>query len=252
VKILTLDVETAPHLSFHFGRWQLNIPSQHTISESRIISWAAKWYDEKDIEFSSEWEDGPDYMMERMWELLDEADTVIGYNSDKFDIKRINTEFFLRGWDPYSPLHSVDLFKQVKKHFAMSSNRLKDVLKARGLTPKLEEFGGMALWMDVVYKELKSAQKRMKSYNKQDVASTEELYDAMLGWITNHPNWGLYVDVLDGTPICPNCGGTCKEHKTRNTKVRTYMQYRCTECGKYARGRASIGDNELMNGVLNG
>lgn len=252
MKIVTFDIETSPHLSFHFGRWQQNIPASNTIAESKMICWAAKEYGKKDIEFASVWEDGEDYVLERMWEIMDEADVIIGFNSDKFDIKRVQGEFFLRGWEPPSPFHSVDLFKQAKRHFAFSSNRLKDILKARGLSPKLEEFGGMQLWMDVVHKELKSAQNRMKAYNKQDVASTEELYDAMLGWITNHPNWGLYVDDLDGTPICPNCGGECSEHKVRRTKVRTYQQYKCNDCGKYARGRKSIGDNDLLNGVLNG
>lgn len=253
MKIVTFDIETSPHLSFHFGRWQQNIPASNTVNESKMICWAAKEYGEKDIEFASIWEDGEDYVLERLWEIMDEADVIIGFNSDKFDIKRVMGEFFLRGWEPPSPFHSVDLFKQAKRHFAFSSNRLKDILKARGLSPKLEEFGGMALWMDVVHKELKSAQKRMKAYNKQDVASTEELYDAMLGWITNHPNWGLYVDDYDGDPICPNCGSKhVKEHKVRRTKVRQYMQYQCQDCGKYARGRKSIGDNNLLNGVLNG
>lgn len=252
MKIKTFDIETSPHLSFHWRRWQENIPTANTIEESKMICWAVKDYGEKNIEFASVWEDGEDYVLERLWEIMDEADVIVGYNSDKFDIKRVQGEFFLRGWEPPSPFASVDLFKQVKKHFAFSSNRLKDVLKARGLAPKLEDNANMQLWMDVVYNQTKSAQNRMKAYNKQDVASTEELYDAMLGWMTNHPNWGLYADDLDGTPICPNCGGECKEHKVRRTKVRQYMQYQCQNCGKYSRGRKSIGDNNLLNGVLNG
>ena len=252
MKIITFDIETSPHLSFHWRRWQENIPPANTIEESKMICWAAKEYGQKEVEFSSYWEDGEDYVLERLWEVLDDADVVVGFNSDKFDIKKVMGEFFLRGWEPPSPFQSVDLFKQVKKNFNFSSNRLKEILKARGLAPKLEDNANMQLWMDVVYNELPTSRRRMKAYNIQDVKSTEELYDAMLGWISNHPNWGLYADDLDGTPICPNCGGTCKEHKVRRTKVRKYMQYKCNDCGKYSRGRKSIGDNHLMNGILNG
>jgi predicted RNA-binding Zn-ribbon protein involved in translation (DUF1610 family) len=240
-------------LSFHFGRWQQNIPPHATIAESEIICWASKDYGEKAVEFSSSWEDGKEYMLGRLWEILDEADVVVGYNSDKFDIKRINTEFFLMDWEPPSPYQSVDLIKAVKKNFAFSSNRLDAILKRKGLSPKLETEGGFKLWMDVVYRELAKARNQMKAYNKQDVRSTEELYDSIIGWITNHPNWGLYVDDLNGDPICPNCGSRhVKEHKVRRTKVRVYQQYQCQDCGKYARGRKSIGDNHLLNGVLNG
>lgn len=253
MKIFTFDIETSPHLSFHWRRWQENIPRANTVAESKMICWAAKEYGEKEVEFSSEWEDGEDFMLRRLWTIMDEADVIIGFNSDKFDIKRVNTEFWLRGWDAPSPYQSIDLYKQVKRNFALSSSRLKDILKEKGLSPKLEDNANMQLWMDVVFNKVKSAQNRMKAYNKQDVASTEELYDAMLGWIASHPNWGLYINDLDGDPVCPNCGSKhVSEHKVRRTKVRTYMQYKCNDCGKYSRGRASIGDNNLLNGVLVG
>ena len=245
MKILTFDIETSPHLSFHFGRWQQNIPYQNTVSESSVSCWAAKWLDEDNVMFMSEWKDGYEPMMTEMWELLEEADAVVGFNSDKFDIKRVNSEFLRLGWTPPSPYASIDLFKQAKKHFAFSSNRLKDLLEELGLSPKLETVGGMKLWMGVYFEE-EWAQKRMRLYNIQDVWSTEEFYDYMLGWITPHPNWGLYVD--DDNPVCPNCASTnMKKHKIRRTKVRKYQQWQCQDCGSYHRGRKSL---ETTDGVL--
>jgi len=245
MKILTFDIETSPHLSFHWRRWQENIPYQNTIEESSTLCWAAKWLDEDDVMFMSEWDDGFEPMMREMWELLEEADAVIGFNSDKFDIKRVNSEFLRLGWTPPSPYAKIDLFKQAKKHFAFSSNRLKDLLVELGLTPKLESNANMKLWMDVYFREA-PALKRMKNYNIQDVKSTEEFYDYMLGWIDPHPNWGLYVD--DDNPTCPNCGSTeMKKHKIRRTKVRKYQQWQCQGCGSYHRGRKSL---ETADGVL--
>jgi DNA polymerase elongation subunit (family B)/rRNA maturation protein Nop10 len=245
MKIWTFDIETSPHLSFHFGRWQQNIPAQNTIAESAPTCWAGKWYDEDDVYFMSEWEDGFEVMMEGIWEKLDEADVVVGFNSNKFDIKRVNAEFLRLGWTAPSPYQKLDLLTQARKHFAFSSNRLKDLLKELGLSPKLEDNANMKLWMDVYFGDPK-AQKRMEEYNIQDVLSTEEFYEYMLGWIDPHPNWGLFID--DDNPVCSNCGSTnVKPHKVRYTKVNKYTQYRCDDCGSYRRGRKSLPRGE---GVL--
>ena len=252
MKILILDIETSPHFSAHFGRWQQNIPPEHTLYESRVICWAAKWLDKKKVMFAAEWTVGPEEMLAQMYDLLNEADAVVHFNGKKFDMKRLNTEFLRLGWGPNSHYHQIDLCQQVKKHFAFSSNRLKHLLKELELTPKLEENSNMQLWIDVCWFEDRAARTRMREYNKQDVLSTEEFYDYMLGWIDPHPNCGLYVDDVSGDkPACPNCGHhTVHINKYRTTKTRKYIQYYCPNCGKYPRGRKHVGTTGTDNGVL--
>jgi predicted RNA-binding Zn-ribbon protein involved in translation (DUF1610 family)/DNA polymerase elongation subunit (family B) len=252
MKILTLDIETSPHISVHFGRWQQNISPDWTLEESRILCWAAKWLDFKTVHFSSEWTDGFEEMMGRLYAMLDEADVVVGFNSNKFDIKRINAEFLRLGWTPPSPYQKVDLLLQAKKHFAFSSNKLKHLLLELGLTPKIDEKVDMQLWMDVCVHKKAAARKLMKEYNKQDVLSTEELYGYLLGWIEPHPNWGLFVNDEGNTePTCPNCGSQhVVKHKVRRTKVRVYQQYHCQDCGAYSKGRKNIGLSGTDNGIL--
>jgi DNA polymerase elongation subunit (family B) len=237
MKILFVDIETSPHLSWHFGRWKQNIPAKHTVKESRVLCWAAKWAGKKKVHFMSSWHYGHEKMMQGIWELMDEADVVIGYNSKKFDVKRLNSEFIRLGWEQPSPYEQVDLLQQVKKHFAFSANRLDDVLEELGLEKK-QENRGFALWMDVMDGK-RGAQSEMRSYNIQDVKVTEELYMTIRGWISPHPNWGLYID--DDNPTCLNCGSTnVVKHKIRRTKVRKYQQYHCNDCGSYHRGRKSL------------
>jgi DNA polymerase elongation subunit (family B) len=253
MRILTLDIETVPHLSFHWGRWQQNIPASNTVSESRIVCFAAKWHDSNKMMFYSEWGSGKEDMLVAAWDLLDKADLVVGYNSKKFDVKRLNAEFAAMGMTPPSPYHHVDLYHQVKKNFAFSSNKLKDVLNVLGLSPKMEEDVNWQLWLDV-YNGRKPAQKKMAAYNKQDVKSTEELYDYLLGWIQPHPNWGLYVDDLGpDRPTCPSCGShDMVKHKIRTTRVRRYRQWKCKACGSYHRGRKHLdGRGKEDTGVLN-
>src|SRR5690606_22016747 len=49
VRILTLDVETSPMLSYHFGLWDQNIGINQIVKQSRIICFAAKWVGEKPV-----------------------------------------------------------------------------------------------------------------------------------------------------------------------------------------------------------
>lgn len=249
MKILFLDIETSPHISVHFGRWQQNIIKEHTLEESRMITWAAKWAGKRKVTYCDVWNHSKDEFLGTLWQLIDEADLVVGYNHRKFDMKRINAEFLTEGIEPPSPYDTVDLLQQVKKHFSFSSNKLKHVLKELGLSPKLEEGVDMGLWIDCCVYKKRTAQKLMRSYNRQDVVSTEELYNYLLGWISPHPNWGLYVDdVTDERPVCPNCGSThMVKSKVRRTKVSTYQQWKCQSCNSYHRGRKNLYKRE---GVL--
>lgn len=250
MKILFMDIETSPHLSWHFGRWKENIPKSKTVLESRVLCWAAKWYEQKTIKFQSEWNVGAEQMLDEMWQLLDEADVVVGYNSKKFDVKRLNAEFIKQGWDAPSPYQQVDLYLQVKKNFAFSSNRLDDVLEELGLQQKLAH-EGFNLWMKVMDGD-KAAQRSMKQYNIQDVKVTEELYNHIRQWITPHPNMGLYVDDRgENEPTCPTCGSHhIVKHKKRPTRVGLYQQWQCQDCGAYARGRKNLKAGGTKNGVL--
>ena len=253
MKILAFDIETSPHLSFHFGRWKLNIPPECTVEESAVLCIAAQWLGSKQVEFMSRWDDGQEQMLERIYELLDEADVVVHYNGTSFDCRRLNAEFIKRGWSPPSPYQQVDLFRTCKNKFGFSSHKLKHVLKDLGLTPKLEDDIRMKLWIDVVYREDPKAMKLMRAYNIQDTKSTLELYDYILGWIDGHPNWGLFVDDITDpdNPVCPNCGHReMKKHKVRRTQVQKYRQWHCGHCGKYSRGRRALTKLPETEGVV--
>jgi len=247
-KILVLDIETRPHLSFHWGRWQQNIPKANTVEESTILCCAYKWLGQKKVAATSSYYDGFEDMMQNIWDVLNACDAVVHYNGSKFDIRRINTEFLKLGWEQPDPYAQIDLIKTIRKHFAFSSNRLGDVLGELGL----EEKGNpeYSLWLRCIKGE-KKAWDEMIKYNKQDVTITEELYLTVRGWISNHPNMGLFVDDTEGLPICTNCQSHNVVRKgVERTRVRTYQRYRCTDCGHPMKGRRQL--SPTGEGVLNG
>ena len=69
----------------------------------------------------------------------------------------------------------------------------------------------------------------------------EKIYDKILPWITNHPNYGLYGHAIDdGRPTCPNCGkNDLKKNGSYRTKAGIYQCYRCISCGAHPRTRQS-------------
>lgn len=98
IKILTIDIETRPNLAYVWGLWDQNVGLNQIEETGSVISWAAKWHGEKKVYFASDYHDGHSEMVRRAWELLDEADAVVGYNSKAFDMKHLNREFVLEGY----------------------------------------------------------------------------------------------------------------------------------------------------------
>src|SRR5690606_13551645 len=103
VKILTLDIETRPNLAYIWGLWDQNAGLNQVAEFGSVISFAAKWHGKKPVEFRSDFHDGHTAMVQRAWELIDEADVVVGYNSKSFDMKHLKREFVLAGMTPPSP-----------------------------------------------------------------------------------------------------------------------------------------------------
>ncbi len=127
-----------------------------------------------------------------------------------------------------------------------ASNKLEWTSIQLGYDGKVQH-RGFQLWLDCMNGDA-SAWREMKRYNLQDVRLLEDMYAALLPWIKNHPNWGLYVDA-DKNRICTNCGSSkVKKNGFERTRVRTYRRYRCLRCGNPLRGRTQF--HKTAKGVL--
>jgi hypothetical protein len=247
VKILLFDVELVPNLATVWSIWNQNIGTNQLLETSRVMCFAAKWIGKKDVIFDSEVKSSHQEMIKHLYDLLNEADAVITYNGDKFDIGVMNREFLLYGYEPPEAYHSIDLLKVVKKRFRFVSNKLDHVCKELGLGGKVEHEGHQ-LWLDCMNKDAK-AWKKMEKYNKRDVTLLESLYDRLLPWIKNHPNHALYND--DMRPLCTNCGSADIVKKgVETTSTVVYQRYRCKSCGTPLRGRTSLLEKDRRSSIL--
>jgi hypothetical protein len=233
-KILFLDIETLPNISYTWGKYEQNVIDFH--QEWCLATFAAKWLGGK--VFSKGLPDYPGYkpwsyddskLAADLWKLFDEAEVIIAHNGDQFDIKKANARFLLHHLEPPSPYKTVDTKKIAKAVAKFNSNKLDDLGEHLGEGRKIKtEF---SLWRGCMTGDAKSWSK-MCRYNEQDVLLLERVYNRLLGWAKNHPNLGTIVNDF----CCPKCGS--KALQSRGMAVTTAMKYRrfqCQECGGWTR-----------------
>lgn len=233
-KILVIDIETKPTLAYVWQAFKVNISPNQIKENGGLLCFAAKYVGEDEVFFYSEWGDGRVPMLQALQRLLTEADAVVGYNSDKFDLAKINGEFLLEGMPPAPPVTSIDLLKTVRK-MGFIMNRLAYIGPLLRLGEKLKH-EGFDLWTRVLAGNEK-AQKKMKKYNIQDVVLTEKLYNKLRPYIRNHPHLG------EDKHECGACGSNHVQSRGfRRTKFFKIQRVQCQSCGAWGDGaRTKVG-----------
>lgn len=231
MKILAFDIETTPITLYKYSlKPEWTSPSNIEVP-SRVLCFAARWIDEpkKDIRFFSEFSHGHDGMIEAAWELFDEADALLGWNSQQFDEKHLEREFLLADLGPPSPSVSIDLMRAVRRRFRFESNKLDYVSKRLASGGKVGH-AGLQLWLDCMAGDEK-AWRKMQRYNEQDVHLLVDNYRRLIPWLPL-PNQNLY-QVLGGCPT-PGCSGTPAKRGFRPTQTGLYQRYRCPVCRSWS------------------
>lgn len=224
-KILVIDIEWAPALAYVWRFWDENIHPDQLIDHGGMLCFCAHWHGEKEYMFFSQWEDGREGMAKAALALLEEADAVVHFNGDKYDMPKITGEILLAGLSPPPKVASIDLLKAVKK-FGFNMNRLAYIgplLKVGGKT----KHQGFNLWKDVLAGDEK-ARRKMTKYCIQDVRMTDRLYSKIGPFITNHPV------LRSGADDCPHCAKkTTQKRGFRYTRSFRIQRNQCTSCAHW-------------------
>ena len=168
--------------------------------------------------------------------LLSEADVVVSYNGEKFDVKRLNQEFMLAGMPPPKPFKNIDVMKSNKARFELPSRKLDYLVQRTGIGRKTPHTG-FQLWIDCMAGDAK-AHRLMRKYNEQDVRITEKIYLRLLPWLTNAPHLSMYTG---HEFACPYCGkkGLNREGVT-HTLVQSYWLNQCPNCEGWSRSTTRL------------
>jgi len=231
-RILFFDIEISPNVSYTWpGKYELNVIAFKKEWEIMSIAW--KWEGEKTRSLcNGDIGDKDDRKLCIVLHgLLDEADVVVGQNSDAFDIKKAKVRFLYHGLPPVKKLCSIDTKKIAKREFSFNSNSLDDLGNYLGVGRKIKH-EGFDLWLKCLAGD-KEAWRKMKLYNANDVDLLYRVYQKLKPWTQNHPNIALMSDVTG----CPNCGHTeFGSHGIRYTQTRKYRRLVCKSCGANFKG----------------
>jgi hypothetical protein len=236
MKILLLDIETAPNTVYTWGLWDQNVGLNQIIATSYVLCWAAKWYGEKEVMFDSVYKSSMKSMLKGIHDLLDQADAVVHFNGTSFDIPTLNREFVLHGFSPPAPYKQTDLLQVARKTFKFASNKL-DFLSgqfALGNKKKTD----FTLWVNCMKNDPK-AWKEMEAYNRGDVVLLERVYEKFKPWIYSHANYSLFKE--GNALVCPNCGS--EDHQKRGfhyTAAAKYQRHQCKGCGMWFRSGGTL------------
>lgn len=244
MKILIGDIELSRAV---YQAYPSNKPQylrrENMIHPQFMFSFAYNWYGEKEIYvpsildnkelFKKDFRDDS-ALVTQAHELLSSADVFVGHNSDGFDLKHINYKAHLLGLSPIE-IAKVDTLKQARKFFKAPSNSLDNLLKDLGHAGKREK-PTEAEWFKATLGDEKVIRKIVK-YNAFDVEGQIFLYEKIRPWMTNHPNYNLFIRDEYGNEIgvCRKCGSPdlVKDKRRRLASGSMRYVYKCNSCGGF-------------------
>ena len=227
-RVLFIDIEWAPAVAYVWKMWDENIGPDQLIDNGGMLCFCAHFDGEKDWMFYSRWKDGQKGMAKAAKRLLGEADAVVTYNGDKYDLPKIQGEILLAGLTPPPPPTSIDVLKAVKR-FGFVMNRLAYIGPLL-VNAKKEKHEGFNMWKEVLAGS-RAAQAKMRSYCIQDVKVLKAVYHRIRPFITKHPHMGLTKHQ------CGNCqSNNVQSRGFRRTKTFRIQRIQCVACGAWQDG----------------
>lgn len=249
-RVLILDIENWPMKGDFWDLWDQNIGLGQIDQHKTILSFAAKWWGEKEVFYHDVSNrrnlhcDKP--LMNPLRELIEAADILVGHNIQKFDRRVINASAVANGEKPIGKSRILDTMLICKKHFNFPSYSL-EYLTSR-LCPEFKKmkskvFIGHELWRECDRRN-PEAWKEMRLYNCADVRATEALWNVIEPFDSSI-NFNVYTDNPQGKDC--KCGGEFRANGRYVAGLMVKQRYRCSQCGAEAQGRTNLIAKEKRN-----
>lgn len=238
-KCLILDVETSPLIVMVWDIKDQFIKPEQIVKDWDIMAWSAKWLGEPEnsrVYYDRRKSNSDLEILKPLWKLLDEADTLITQNGKAFDARKINARFILHGMNPPSPYTHIDTYLVAKSVAAFTSHSLAYLtanLNTRYKKLSHSKYPGWELWKQCLsgkwveqpWKNL-AAWQEMKTYNIQDVLSTEETYNRLKPWAPKNTPKPYFLG-------CPTCGFKVEKRGLNQTRTKQRIHCLSKTCGAW-------------------
>lgn len=228
IRRLLFDIETSPCIGWFWRpSYNTQITYNQIIEHAKIICISYKW-SEQDKVYSLTWDSKQcdKKMLKDFIKVLNQADEIIGHNSDKFDIKWLRTRCMYHNIDMFPNYKSLDTLKYFRGNALQPSNRLNDIGDYFGLGHKVEN--EKDLWQKVCFKNNRQALKRMVKYCEGDVLLLEKVFNKI------RPVVKPITHITGVKSDCPDCGSDNVQfygyHYTPNGTKK--QRLRCNVCYK--------------------
>lgn len=238
-KILFYDIETTPLLAYIWrpGKQFIGYKQLHKdMNMHNIICITYCWNDAKKAKaliWDHETKDCSKIIAE-FDALVKEADITIGKNSDRFDVKHINTQRMIHNLPPFPEWSDTkdDLEKQMRKYFALPSQSL-DYISAQlgyGGKDKME----FQDWIDIMEDwkgRGRKALKKMVKYGLKDTEDTRSVWYRLEKYFKPRFNAATFVNDI----VCVHCGSkNITKGNLRIAGKSRYQIYYCRDHKGYA------------------
>lgn len=228
-RILALDIETKPITAYIWKLFDENIGVNQIVDTGGLLCLGAQWVGSTKRFFYSEWQHGKEEMLKAIHDLMSEADAIITFNGDRFDLRKLNGEFLKHRMPPLAPITSIDVYKTVKK-MGLVSNKLAFVGPELNIGKKLDTHG-FELWR-LVMEGNEPARRRMQTYCLRDVKLLVNLYLRIKPYMIDHPH---LADTKG--QHCASCGSTHVHSRGyRRTRAFKIQRLQFQDCGAWSHG----------------
>lgn len=247
---LFIDIETSPNIVYSWDvGYDLRIDYDNIIQERAVICTGFKWQGDSKVQ-SLKWDKGhcDKKMLKSVYDVMVQADEVVGHNCDRFDVRWLRTRFLYHGLPAPPAIKTFDTFKSARGGLRFNSNRLDYIAGFLGAGRKIKtEF---ELWKQVMAGN-EIALQEMIRYCKHDVVLLEKVYLRLeeYGPVKTH------AGVLAGgfRSDCPKCASqNTEKHGLRVTAAGTKQQrMRCRDCGRcFQISESALNQDERLKGEI--
>lgn len=231
--IILMDIETTPHLSYHWRVYDESISPEQMERPSELLCFAAKRLGRRGIWYASRRGTKTDKAVAaEAWKVVDAADMVVAHNGKAFDMKTLSARWAYWRMPPPSPFKTVDTCLIARHAFNFPHNSLDGLARYMDLGTKHRT--DFSLWRGCMTGD-PAAWQKMERYNCRDVELLEAVYLRLRAYDRRHPNVGIYRE--DDLLRCVCCGSTAVKAlpNLHYLTAAGYTVYRCGSCGKVMR-----------------
>jgi hypothetical protein len=240
-KILLLDIETSPLVTYTWGLFDQNIGLNQVKEHTYIISWSAKFLGEDKVYYMDNRKakhfSNDKKLVEGLVDLINKSDCIVGHNLKRFDIKKINYRCIVNNIKRPKPVDQIDTLLIARRNFAFDSNKLEHlakILKVKNKKMTKREFSGFDLWAECMAGN-KKAWNEMKRYNIQDTITLEDVFNILQPW-AKEANFMHLTNKIE----C-SCGNSNLQKKGFRVSLSgKYQRYICTNCGANYQGKENL------------